>query len=98
MEAKPCAKCGGEFTEWVEFCPHCSEPVEGYARPAGFWIGVGAYLIDTLVFIPLIARVPIGHIDAGLGPGQARTVSASRRHVGRLLLRLQRPPGLNHLG
>lgn len=57
MEAKTCAKCGGEFTEWVEFCPHCSEPVEGYARPAGFWIGVGAYLIDTLVFIPLIALV-----------------------------------------
>jgi len=54
MEAKTCVKCGGEFTEWVEFCPHCSEPVEGYARPAGFWIRVGAYIIDTLVFIPLI--------------------------------------------
>ena len=55
MEAKTCAKCGGEFTEYVEFCPHCSEPVESYSRPAGFWIRVGAYLIDTLIFIPLIA-------------------------------------------
>jgi uncharacterized RDD family membrane protein YckC len=53
MEARKCTHCGQEISEWVEFCPNCSEPVEGYARPAGFWIRLGAYIIDILVFIPL---------------------------------------------
>ena len=48
-----CESCGQEFTEWVEFCPHCSEPIPGYARPAGFWIRVGASIVDWLIFIPI---------------------------------------------
>jgi uncharacterized RDD family membrane protein YckC len=28
--------------------------MEGYSRPAGFWIRVGAYIIDSLIFIPII--------------------------------------------
>ncbi len=53
MGALRCENCGQEFAEWVEFCPHCSEPVPGYARPAGFWIRVGAYVVDALIFIPI---------------------------------------------
>lgn len=53
MDAIRCESCGQEFTEWVEFCPHCSEPVPGYARPAGFWIRVGASIVDGLIFIPI---------------------------------------------
>ena len=53
MKAKKCTSCGQEFQEWVEFCPHCAEPVEGYSRPAGFWIRVGAQIVDSLIFIPL---------------------------------------------
>lgn len=53
METNRCRHCGEEIHDWVEFCPHCSEPIEGYARPAGFWIRVGASLVDFLVFIPI---------------------------------------------
>jgi len=28
--------------------------MEGYSRPAGFWIRVGAYIIDSLIFIPIM--------------------------------------------
>ena len=55
MEPKKCKSCGQECHEWVEFCPNCSEPMEGYSRPAGFWIRVGAQIIDFLVFIPIVA-------------------------------------------
>lgn len=54
MARPKCEKCGYELREWVEFCPGCGEPMPGYARPAGFWIRLGAYIIDTLVFIPLM--------------------------------------------
>jgi uncharacterized RDD family membrane protein YckC len=54
MDARKCRSCGQEILKWVEFCPNCSEPVEGYARPAGFWIRVGAYIIDFFVFIPVV--------------------------------------------
>ncbi len=54
MDAKKCESCGQEFQEWVEFCPHCGEAIEGYSRPAGFWIRVGAYIIDGLIFIPIV--------------------------------------------
>jgi len=54
MNANKCESCGQEFQEWVEFCPNCAEPLEGYSRPAGFWIWVGAQIVDTLVFIPII--------------------------------------------
>ncbi len=54
MDAKKCESCGQEFQEWVEFCPHCGEAIEGYSHPAGFWIRVGAYIIDGLIFIPIV--------------------------------------------
>ncbi len=38
----------------MEFCPGCGEPIPGYNRPAGFWIRLGAYIIDGLVFIPIV--------------------------------------------
>ena len=53
MEPQKCKSCGHEFQEWVEFCPNCSEPIESYSRPAGFWIRVGAQIVDFLVFIPI---------------------------------------------
>ncbi len=54
MARPKCGKCGYELQEWVEFCPGCGEPIPGYSRPAGFWIRVGAYIIDGLVFIPIV--------------------------------------------
>lgn len=53
MSSTKCTSCGYEFAEWVEFCPNCAAPVAGYARPAGFWIRVGAQIIDSLVFLPI---------------------------------------------
>ncbi|MGB2866727.1 MAG: RDD family protein [Sedimentisphaerales bacterium] len=53
MDTRKCKSCGQEFQEWVEFCSNCAEPMEGYSRPAGFWIRVGATLIDWLIFIPI---------------------------------------------
>ncbi len=38
----------------MEFCSNCAEPMEDYSRPAGFWIRVGAYIIDGLIFIPIM--------------------------------------------
>jgi len=54
METRKCKNCGQEFQKWVEFCSHCGQAMEGYSRPAGFWIRVGASIIDSLVFIPII--------------------------------------------
>jgi len=54
MDTRKCKSCGHEFQEWVEFCPNCSEPMEDYSRPAGFWIRVGTYIIDGLIFIPIV--------------------------------------------
>jgi len=53
MNTKKCENCGQELQKWVEFCPHCGEPIEGYYKPAGFWIRVGATIIDSLIFIPI---------------------------------------------
>ena len=53
MTIQTCASCGQEFQGWVECCPHCAEPVAHYARPAGFWLRVGAGIVDYLVFLPL---------------------------------------------
>jgi uncharacterized RDD family membrane protein YckC len=39
----------------VEFCPECAEPIENYSRPAGFWIRVGAHIIDSVIFLPFAA-------------------------------------------
>jgi len=52
MDSKSCKGCAQVFQEWVEFCPKCGEPMEGYSRPAGFWVRLGSHLIDFLVFIP----------------------------------------------
>jgi uncharacterized RDD family membrane protein YckC len=54
MDTKKCKKCGQEFQKWVEFCSHCGERMEGYSRPAGFWVRVGASIIDSLIFIPIM--------------------------------------------
>jgi len=54
METGKCKKCGQEFQKWVEFCSNCGEHMEGYSRPAGFWIRVGAYFIDSVIFIPIV--------------------------------------------
>jgi len=54
MEMRKCTKCGQEFQEWVEFCSNCGQAIEGYSRPAGFWIRVGAYIIDGLIFLPIV--------------------------------------------
>jgi len=53
MDTRKCKKCGQEFQRWVEFCSNCGEPMEGYSRPAGFWIRAGATVIDYLIFIPI---------------------------------------------
>ena len=54
METRKCKNCGQEFQKWTEFCSNCAEPMEGYSRPAEFWIRVGAYIIDGLIFIPIM--------------------------------------------
>ncbi len=54
MATIECKKCEHQYQTWVPFCPSCAEPVEGYARPAGFWIRVGAHLVDALIFSPVI--------------------------------------------
>ncbi len=53
MKAGKCKSCEYELEGWVEFCPNCAEPIENYARPAGFWIRVGAHIIDSVIFFPL---------------------------------------------
>ena len=53
MIKRTCKNCGQEFQKWVELCTNCSEPMENYSRPAGFWIRFGAYIIDYAVFIPI---------------------------------------------
>lgn len=54
MNKRKCKSCGQEFKEWAEFCSNCAEPMEDYSRPAGFWIRLGAHIIDSLIFIPII--------------------------------------------
>ena len=54
METKKCTNCGQEFQKWVEFCSNCGEAMEGFSRPAGFWIRVGANIIDSLIFLPIV--------------------------------------------
>ena len=49
-----CTKCQDKIMVWGEFCPSCGEAVEYYAKPAGFWIRVGASIIDFLVFFPIV--------------------------------------------
>ena len=54
MSAKKCENCGQEFQQWTEFCSNCGQANENYSRPAGFWIRVGAYFIDSVIFFPII--------------------------------------------
>lgn len=53
MSAKRCENCGQEFLRWTEFCSNCGQANENYSRPAGFWIRVGAHIIDSVIFIPI---------------------------------------------
>jgi len=53
MSAKKCENCGQEFLKWTEFCSNCGQANESYSQPAGFWIRVGASIIDGLIFIPI---------------------------------------------
>jgi uncharacterized RDD family membrane protein YckC len=48
-----CNHCGHELVEDARFCSTCGAEVLEYAQPAGFWIRVWAFFIDSLVFIPL---------------------------------------------
>jgi uncharacterized RDD family membrane protein YckC len=57
MDTLTCRRCGREIEQGAELCPNCSEPLEDDARPAGFWVRVGAYIIDFLVFIPITILV-----------------------------------------
>ena len=54
MDRRKCKNCGQEFKKWVELCSNCGEEMENYSRPAGFWIRVGAHIIDSLIFIPIM--------------------------------------------
>ncbi len=54
MSAKKCENCGQEFQTWSEFCSNCGQANENYSRPAGFWIRVGAHIIDSLIFLPMV--------------------------------------------
>jgi uncharacterized RDD family membrane protein YckC len=54
MSAKKCENCGQEFLRWTEFCSNCGRANENYSRPAGFWIRVGAHIIDSVIFFPII--------------------------------------------
>ena len=54
MSAKKCENCGQEFQKWTEFCSNCGQANESYSRPAGFWIRFGAYIIDWVIFFPII--------------------------------------------
>jgi len=54
MSAKKCENCGQEFLQWTEFCSNCGQANENYSRPAGFWIRVGAHIIDSVIFFPII--------------------------------------------
>ena len=54
MNARKCKSCGQKFQRWAEYCPDCGAQVEYYRHPAGFWIRFGAYIIDGLIFIPIM--------------------------------------------
>lgn len=54
---KPCTRCGCPISELARYCSHCGVAIRSYPHPAGFWIRVAASLVDTLVFIPVIAVV-----------------------------------------
>ena len=49
-----CPQCQSWLEPSSNFCPECGEPVERYAKPAGFWIRVVASLVDGLVFLPVV--------------------------------------------
>ena len=49
-----CPQCQSWLEPSSNFCPECGEPVEHYAKPAGFWIRFVASLVDGLVFLPVV--------------------------------------------
>ncbi len=51
---KVCDHCGTRTEDSVAVCPECGGELYLLARPAGFWIRVGAYVLDGLVTSPLV--------------------------------------------
>ena len=50
-----CVECGAELSSGTNYCGQCGAEITDFPEPAGFWVRVGAYLVDLLVFIPVIA-------------------------------------------
>ncbi len=48
-----CSQCGQEVQNSDNYCFQCGAEIEKYPLPAGFWIRVGAHIIDSLIFLPL---------------------------------------------
>jgi len=46
---RTCTQCGEELSYESEFCPGCGAETDFYMKPAGFWIRVGAYILDGLI-------------------------------------------------
>ncbi len=55
-----CPQCQSWLEPSSNFCPECGEPVEHYAKPAGFWIRVVASFVDGLVFLPVVV---LGYVN-----------------------------------
>jgi uncharacterized RDD family membrane protein YckC len=49
-----CGYCGFVNEHMAKYCSECGNLIENYPKPAGFWIRVGARLIDNFIFLPLI--------------------------------------------
>jgi uncharacterized RDD family membrane protein YckC len=54
MNMSQCGQCGQEVQNSDNYCFQCGAKIEKYPRPAGFWIRVGASIIDSLIFIPIV--------------------------------------------
>ena len=59
---KKCPSCSEELSWETEFCPGCGTETDYYMRPAGFWIRVGASILDGVIF-----GVPFGIMGYVLG-------------------------------
>jgi len=59
---KKCPTCGEELSWETEFCPGCGAETDYFMQPAGFWIRVGAHILDALII-----GAPIGLLGYLLG-------------------------------